>query len=196
MGAAIECFDGAAAVEVPRSRFSPVKTTSDLLAVRSDAYELDKSFRVGLRAERQGVPPKVDLSDDYKLVDKLEELVAAGVPSLIRSRSLSIKGPWRFVADVEIVGEAGNGREAVAAIKRSAPDLVFLDIQMPEMGGYEVARSLRRGPAGDGRPPRIIGLSGEGQEPETYAAAGMDAFLVKPVRLAHLVQTLEHHAPP
>src|SRR5215469_6566509 len=105
MGAAIECFDGAAAVEVPRSRFSPVKTTSDLLAVRSDAYELDKSFRVGLRPERQGVPPKVELSDDYKLVDQLEELVAAGVPSLIRSRSLTVKGPWRFVAGVEIVGD-------------------------------------------------------------------------------------------
>lgn len=105
MGAAIECFDGAAAVEVPRSRFSPVKTTNDLLAVRSDAYELDESFRVGLRAERRGVPPKVELSDDYKLVDQLEELVAAGVPSLIRSGSLTVKGPWRFVAGVEIVGD-------------------------------------------------------------------------------------------
>jgi UTP--glucose-1-phosphate uridylyltransferase len=105
MGAAIECFDGAAAVEVPRSRFSPVKTTNDLLAVRSDAYELDKSFRVGLRAERSAVPPKVELSDDYKLVDQLEALVAAGVPSLIRSRSLTVKGLWRFLAGVEIVGD-------------------------------------------------------------------------------------------
>ena len=119
MGAAIECFDGAAAVEVPRSRFSPVKTTSDLLAVRSDAYEFDKSFRVGLRAERQGVPPKVELSDDYKLVDQLEELVAAGVPSLIHSGSLSVKGPWRFVAGVEIVGNVRfeNGSGEVKEVK-------------------------------------------------------------------------------
>ena len=105
MGAAIECFDGAAAVEVPRSRFSPVKTTSDLLAVRSDAYELDKSFRVGLRPERAGIPPKVELSDDYKLVDQLEELVAAGVPSLVQSRLLAVKGPWRFAEGVQIVGD-------------------------------------------------------------------------------------------
>jgi UTP--glucose-1-phosphate uridylyltransferase len=119
MGAAIECFDGAAAVEVPRSRFSPVKTTNDLLAVRSDAYELDKSFRVGLRAERNGVPPKVELSDDYKLVDQLEQLVAAGVPSLIRSRSLTVKGPWRFVAGVEIVGDVRfeNGSGQVKEVK-------------------------------------------------------------------------------
>src|SRR3984957_1258721 len=105
MGAAIERFDGATAVEVPRSRFSPVKTTSDLLAVRSDAYELDKSFRVGLRPERNGVPPKVELSDDYKLVDQLEELIARGVPSLLRSRSLTVKGLWRFSEGVEIVGD-------------------------------------------------------------------------------------------
>ena len=105
MGAAIECFDGAAALEVHRSRFSPVKTTGDLLAVRSDAYELDKSFRVGLRPERDGLPPKVELSDDYKLVDRLEELIAAEVPSLVRSRSLTVKGRWRFAEGVEVVGD-------------------------------------------------------------------------------------------
>ena len=105
MGAAIESFDAAAALEVPRSRFSPVKTTCDLLAVRSDAYVLDKSFRVGLRSERGGVPPKVELSDHYKLVDQLEELVAAGVPSLVRSRSLTVKGPWRFAEGVTIFGD-------------------------------------------------------------------------------------------
>jgi UTP--glucose-1-phosphate uridylyltransferase len=119
MGAAIECFDGAAAVEVPRSRFSPVKTTSDLLAVRSDAYELDKSFRLGLRPERNGVPPKVELSDHYKLVDQLEELVAGGTPSLFRSRSLSIKGRWRFAEGVEIIGDVRfeNGSTEVREVK-------------------------------------------------------------------------------
>jgi hypothetical protein len=38
-------------------------------------------------------------------VDQLEELVAGGVPSLVRSRSLTVKGPWRFSAGVEIVGD-------------------------------------------------------------------------------------------
>ena len=40
MGAAIECFADAGAIDVPRTRFAPVKTTADLLAVRSDAYRL------------------------------------------------------------------------------------------------------------------------------------------------------------
>ena len=72
MGAAIECFEGAAAIEVPRNRFAPVKTTADLLAVRSDAYELDPEFRLVLRAGRKGVPPLVKLDDRYKLVDQLD----------------------------------------------------------------------------------------------------------------------------
>src|ERR1044072_3257720 len=44
---------------------------------------------------------------------------------------------------VEIVGESCNGREALAAIKAEAPDLIFLDVQMPEVGGFEVLASLK-----------------------------------------------------
>jgi two-component system LytT family response regulator len=43
---------------------------------------------------------------------------------------------------VEIVGEAGNGREAVAVIEEKTPDLVFLDVQMPEMNGFDVLKAL------------------------------------------------------
>lgn len=105
MGAAIECFEGAGAIEVPRNRFSPVKTTADLLAVRSDAYELDPEFRLVLRPERDSVPPMVKLSDHYKLVDQFEPLVACGVPSLLRCNSLTIEGKVEFEPGVEIAGD-------------------------------------------------------------------------------------------
>jgi two-component system, LytTR family, response regulator len=51
-------------------------------------------------------------------------------------------------SDVEVVAECANGREAVEAIKTLSPDLIFLDIQMPEIGGFEVLESLegRRSP--------------------------------------------------
>jgi two-component system, LytTR family, response regulator len=45
-------------------------------------------------------------------------------------------------AEVEVAGECANGREAIEAIKASTPDIVFLDVQMPEMGGFEVLESL------------------------------------------------------
>lgn len=47
-------------------------------------------------------------------------------------------------SDVEIVGECASGREAVEAIRSLTPDLVFLDIQMPELGGFEVLESFER----------------------------------------------------
>ncbi|MGH8184965.1 MAG: LytR/AlgR family response regulator transcription factor, partial [Steroidobacteraceae bacterium] len=46
------------------------------------------------------------------------------------------------VADVEVIGQAGNGLEALTTIERSDPDLVFLDVQMPGLTGFEVARRL------------------------------------------------------
>jgi UTP--glucose-1-phosphate uridylyltransferase len=102
MGSAIECFEGALAVEVPRSRFAPVKTTADLLALRSDAYEVLEDGQVRLRAERNGVPPDISLSGEYKLVDALEPL---GVPSLIKCDSLKVNGLVTFEDGVVIEGD-------------------------------------------------------------------------------------------
>lgn len=48
---------------------------------------------------------------------------------------------------VEIIGECGNGEEAVAAIEERAPDLLFLDVQMPEASGFEVLETLKNGHA-------------------------------------------------
>ncbi len=104
MGAAIECFQGASAIEVPRSRFAPVKTTSDLLALRSDAYEVLGNGQVLLASSRKGVPPVITLSDDYKLVDRIEAL---GIPSLIDCTSLTVKGPIHFEPGVIIKGDVG-----------------------------------------------------------------------------------------
>ncbi|MCF7675020.1 MAG: UTP--glucose-1-phosphate uridylyltransferase [Akkermansiaceae bacterium] len=102
MGAAIECFAGATAIEVPRSRFAPVKSTSDLLGLRSDAYEVLPDGQVLLHPERRGQPPVITLSDDYKLVDQLTPL---GVPGLLKCLSLEVSGPVHFAPGVVLEGE-------------------------------------------------------------------------------------------
>jgi UDP-N-acetylglucosamine pyrophosphorylase len=109
MGAAIECFKGADAICVPRSRFAPVKTTADLFTLRSDAYETTEDGRIALLAERGGKPPVVSLSDEYKLVDSLEGL---GTPSLKKAEKLSLSGPVRFADSVEIRGEVSISNES------------------------------------------------------------------------------------
>lgn len=101
MGAAIECFEGAQAIEVPRSRFAPVKSTADLFALRSDAYSVGDDGRVELVAERQGEPPVVKLDDSYKLVDAIEGL---GNPSLLACKQLEVEGPVVFADGVVLTG--------------------------------------------------------------------------------------------
>ncbi len=102
MGAAIECFPGARAIEVPRSRFAPVKTSADLLALRSDAYEQTESGSIRLIESRGGKPPMIHLSDEYKLVDSLASL---GQPSLAAAQQLRVQGPVRFSQNVVIEGK-------------------------------------------------------------------------------------------
>jgi UDP-N-acetylglucosamine pyrophosphorylase len=106
MGAAIECFDGAGAVVVPRTRFAPVKTTADLLALRSDAYLITRDGRAVLAPERLGVPPEILLDPaHFKLVDQLDAALAGGVPSLLHCRRLEVRGPVRFSASDRFVGD-------------------------------------------------------------------------------------------
>ncbi len=105
MGAALECFHDACAVDVPRSRFAPVKTTADLLTLRSDAFEITESGCAVLVPERNGIPPHVELDGAYKLVDQLEAALAGGVPSLKACRNLHVEGPVLFSDEVRFEGD-------------------------------------------------------------------------------------------
>jgi UDP-N-acetylglucosamine pyrophosphorylase len=104
MGAAIECFKGASAIMIPRSRFAPVKTTNDLFALRSDAYVLTKDFRIELDPARAGVPPNISLDGRYKFVDGMDTITPGGAPSLLNCKKLTITGPVVFAAGVVIKG--------------------------------------------------------------------------------------------
>ena len=105
MGAAIECFPGAGAVSVPRSRFAPVKKCSDLLLLRSDAYIVNEANVLVLNPACGGVAPIVDLDDKkYKLVQHLEAATKGGYPSLINCQKLSIKGTVHMSSDIVFKG--------------------------------------------------------------------------------------------
>ncbi|MBR6577009.1 MAG: UTP--glucose-1-phosphate uridylyltransferase [Akkermansia sp.] len=103
MGAALQCFPGARAVCVPRSRFFPVKTCSDLLLLRSDAVEIDASGAMKLAPECNGVAPVVLL--DGKLYKLVESLDALGVPSLKHVSKLVVTQPHTFAPGEPLSGE-------------------------------------------------------------------------------------------
>jgi UTP--glucose-1-phosphate uridylyltransferase len=105
MGAAIEVFEDAAALHVPRRRFAPVKTTDQLLALRSDAYVLGEGAHVELAPERGDEPPVVDLDPRYyKLIRDFEARFPHGPPSLVGCDRLTVAGDVLFGAGVVVRG--------------------------------------------------------------------------------------------
>jgi UTP--glucose-1-phosphate uridylyltransferase len=106
MGAAVGVFEGARTLVVPRRRFAPVKTTSDLLVLRSDAYVLTDDCLVEPSPELADGLPLVELdSDHYKLLRDFDARFPAGPPSLVACKRLAVEGDVRFGRDVVCRGE-------------------------------------------------------------------------------------------
>ncbi|MEO3922355.1 response regulator transcription factor [Micromonosporaceae bacterium B7E4] len=87
---------------------------------------------------------------------------------------------------IDVVAEVTNGAEAVDAVRRTLPDVVLMDVRMPEMDGLEATRRILSGATGD---PRVIILTTFDLDHYVYAAlsAGASGFLLKDVTPEHLV---------
>ncbi len=105
MGAAIEVFEGARALQVPRSRFAPVKSNNDLLVVRSDVYQLNDDFTITVNPARtQAGLPSVSLDAHfYGLIKDFESRIKV-MPSLVDAQSFSVQGDVVFSHGVKITG--------------------------------------------------------------------------------------------
>jgi UTP--glucose-1-phosphate uridylyltransferase len=135
MGAAIALFDGAMAVQVPRTRFYPVKTCNDLLAVRSDCFVHSKDETVQLnprrKARKNTAVVKIKLDPRYYgTLDGLEKRLTGAVPSLLECDSLVVEGDVRFEKNVTIKGSVciKNRQPSQAVIKAESvidQDLMF-----------------------------------------------------------------------
>ncbi|WP_134741212.1 UTP--glucose-1-phosphate uridylyltransferase [Nocardioides sp. 503] len=120
MGAAIEVFEGSQLIEVGRDRFVPVKTTNDLLVLRSDVYDIGGDFVLDQVADEL---PFVDLDGSfYKLVREFDKRFPEGAPSMRQASSLKVEGDWTFGRGVRVVGDVEL--EATKA-ERVAPDTVL-----------------------------------------------------------------------
>jgi signal transduction histidine kinase/ActR/RegA family two-component response regulator len=87
---------------------------------------------------------------------------------------------------------AGNGAEAVALVARETFDVVFMDVQMPEMDGLDATQAIRRAEAGTGRHLPIVAMTAHAMngDRERCLAAGMDDYLTKPVSVAGIDRVL------
>ncbi len=90
------------------------------------------------------------------------------------------------IPDVDLVGEAANGREALALIEQAKPDLALLDLQMPELGGMDVARFMQAGAT-----PYIVFVTAFDEfAVQAFELNAVD-YLLKPVEHERLAATLE-----
>ena len=117
MGSAIAVFNGAQAIRVPRRRFAPVKTTNDLLAVRSDAYTLTDDFRIVPSDSRRTRQFNITLDGRfYKYVSDLEARFSNGIPSLVQNTSLRVDGDFSFGKEVVCQGDVWLRNETKAQV--------------------------------------------------------------------------------
>lgn len=132
-----------------------------------------------MRPEDQ--PAKIAIGIGIGIGIKIRALVVDDEP-LARSSVIVL---LKLDPDIEIAGECGSGREALAEIRRLKPDLVFLDVQMPECDGFDVLELLGRD-----RPPGIIFVTAYDQYALRAFEAGALDYLLKPFDNARFERAL------
>lgn len=146
MGAAIEVFDGARAIAVSRSRFLPVKTTDDLLLLRSDVYQQAADGTLG-----RAVDPAPLVSQDpcfYRTMANFEARFPAGPPSLRAATSLSVAG-GAVEALAHQVDVAHVPRVLLDQVCIDPPQVDRFPVALAWQGGVEVADRRRTFAGGD-----------------------------------------------
>ena len=88
---------------------------------------------------------------------------------------------------------AADGREALAALDKEPFDLVFMDVQMPGLDGFEVTKALREKEKTTGKHLRIVAMTAHALkgDRERCLAAGMDGYIAKPIHVKELLQAVE-----
>ena len=117
-----------------------------------------------------------------KMNDRLKTIIVDDEALARRGLKYRLSG----IADIELVGEARNGREAIDMINEMGPDLVFLDIQMPGMDGFDVLRALDE----DGMPTIVFVTAFDEYAVQAFEANALD-YLLKPIEDERLAEALD-----
>jgi signal transduction histidine kinase/CheY-like chemotaxis protein/HPt (histidine-containing phosphotransfer) domain-containing protein len=153
-------------------------------------------------AALEGIGTVIELNPDLcATIGEIPEVVVAGKPA---SRGLRILiAEDNSVNRAVVVGMllkqghcltlAENGREAVRFYQRDRPDLILMDVQMPELDGFGATREIRAAEEGSGRHTPIIAMTAHAisGDSERCLLAGMDSYLSKPLTKELLLETIE-----
>ncbi|MBA4159766.1 MAG: response regulator, partial [Gemmatimonadetes bacterium] len=169
-------------VGIARSLTKPVKQSVLLDAIldvlEAGESEIDASREPDGEREHGGHALRILLAEDGVVNQKV-------AVSLLERRGHSVH-------------VAGNGREALSALERESFDLVLMDVQMPEMDGFETTAAIRAREREHGGHLPIIAMTAHAMkgDRERCLAAGMDDYLSKPIRADELYEKVERVSPP
>jgi len=146
---------------------------------------------LGTRPIKEAVPALVTRHSLRETGNHLRILLAEdnAVNQVLAVRLLEKRG--------HTVAVAGNGKEALAALEKQSFDLVFMDVQMPEMDGLEATAAIREKEKASGHHLPIIAMTAHAMagDRERCLEAGMDDYLTKPIRPQELSDLLKHYSP-
>src|SRR5882762_4017859 len=146
---------------------------------------------LGAKEQKGAIPliTRYSLQDAREPTGSLRVLVAEDnlVNQRLVTRLLEKRGHFVVVA--------GNGREALVALKKESFDLVLMDVQMPVMDGFEATAAIRKREGGKGIRVPVVALTAHAMkgDREKCLAGGMDGYLTKPIRPQQLDELLEKY---
>ena len=115
-------------------------------------------------------------------------LVAEDEPNIVESLTFLLER-----AGFEVSVETG-GRQALDAVREQMPDVLVLDVMLPEMDGYEILRQLRADRRAEALPVLMLTAKGQREDRETALECGADLFMTKPFANADIVAAVERLA--
>jgi DNA-binding response OmpR family regulator len=115
-------------------------------------------------------------------------LLAEDEPSIVESLTFLLEA-----AGFEIAVET-NGRQALDSALTTAPDVLVLDVMLPELDGYEILRQIRSDQRAKALPVLMLTAKGQREDRETALACGADLFITKPFSNAAIVEAVEQLA--
>jgi CheY-like chemotaxis protein len=146
--------------------------------------QLVDAMRLALGRESEAAP-NADLITQHSLPAPLSQLRILLAEDNAVNQKVTVRMLEKVGHSVTVVG---NGRDAVLAVERQRYDLILMDVQMPEMDGFEATRAVRKQEDGEKRTP-IIALTAHAMsgDKERCLAAGMDGYVSKPIRITELM---------
>jgi PAS domain S-box-containing protein len=155
--------------------------------------ELKAAVRTALRGAPQEQPVTSCLRDDAEPASHAESQRPLRI-LLVEDNPINQRVALELLAKQgHTLSAAGNGKEALAALDRDDFDVVFMDVQMPEMNGFEATQAIRAREAGTDRHLPVVAMTAHAMaaDRERCLAAGMDEYISKPIQTKELVRVLD-----